>query len=49
MLATIAENGRIDVTAIGDSRAEAEELYQKIYDVLQSEAQEALRPAGIPG
>ena len=49
MLATIAENGRIGVTAVGDSRAEAEELYQKIFDVLQSEAQAALQPAEIPG
>ena len=48
MLATLAENGQVGATAVADSRAEAEELYQKIQDVLEAEAKEALRPVRLP-
>jgi hypothetical protein len=44
MLATIAENGRIGATVIGDTQAEANELYRKMEDALKAEADEALRP-----
>ena len=44
MLATIAENGRIGATVIGDTQAEADELYRKMEDALKAEADEALRP-----
>jgi len=44
MLATIAENGRIGATVMGDTQAEADELYRKMEDALKAEAEEALRP-----
>ena len=48
MLATLAENGQVGATAVGDSRAEAEELYQEIQNVLDKEAKEALEPVQLP-
>lgn len=48
MLATLAENGRIGVTAVGDSEQEADELFARIKSVIDEEAAMALRPRGFP-
>ena len=38
MMAALSEQGRLGVTAIGDSPEEAQALYQKVIDVLDAEA-----------
>ncbi len=48
MLATIAENGRIGVTAVGNSPEEAEELFNRVQQVLEEEAKEALKWSDTP-
>ena len=51
MLATVAENGRFGVVAVGDSPAQAQEFYERIEAAIQSEARTALepRPLGAGG
>ena len=48
MLATLAENGRLGVTAVGDSEKEADELFARTKAVLDEEARAALSPAELP-
>ena len=48
MLATIAENGRFGVVAVGDSPGEAQELYEKVQVVVAAEAREAIKPRPFP-
>jgi hypothetical protein len=48
MLATLAENGRIGITAVGDSEQEADELFARTKSVIDEEATAALRPRGLP-
>ncbi len=42
MLAAIADHGNLGLTAVGDTHAEADELYRRAVDVLRSEARQAL-------
>ena len=49
MLATIGENGRFGVVAVGDSLEQALELYDRIQAVVQEEAQKAILPSSLPG
>jgi hypothetical protein len=44
MLASLAENGRIGLVAIGDSAAEAEALCRQTQSVLDDESRLALAP-----
>jgi pheganomycin biosynthesis PGM1-like protein len=48
MLATLAENGRVGVTAVGNSEEEAEELFARTKTVLDEEAAAALRSRALP-
>ncbi len=47
MFATLAENGRIGVTAIGNSADEARALFDATAEMLQTEAERALQPVEI--
>ena len=47
MLATIGENGRFGVVAVGDSPAESQELYHTVQEVIKKEAEEAIRPRDL--
>ena len=48
MLATISENGRFGVVAVGDSPEEAEELYHRMQTIVRNEALQAIRAPAIP-
>ncbi len=48
MLATVGENGRFGVVAVGDSPAEAEQLYQRIQTVIREEAEAAIQNPPLP-
>jgi len=48
MLATISENGRFGVVAVGDSPEEAEELYNRMQMIVRDEALQAIRAPAIP-
>ncbi len=48
MLATAGENGRFGVVAVGDSREEAEELYERTQSVIQDESTQATTPKALP-
>jgi hypothetical protein len=48
MMATLSEQGRLGFTAIADSPAEADRLYQRVGEVLELEAREALFDRGLP-
>jgi len=48
MLATLSELGRMGATAIADTAEEAEALYQKMLQVLDAEAGQALADPGYP-
>jgi hypothetical protein len=48
MLATVGENGRFGVVAVGDSIDEAEQLYQRIQTVIQDEAKHAIQMPLLP-
>lgn len=48
MLASLAENGRLGVTAIADSREDADRLFERIEAVLDEEARLALTPKALP-
>jgi predicted RNase H-like HicB family nuclease len=47
MLAAIGDSGRFGLTAVGDSREEAEERYEQALAVFEEEATEALRPSPL--
>jgi len=48
MLASLAENGRIGMVAVGDSAEEADALYRRTQSVLDEEARLALAPRELP-
>jgi hypothetical protein len=48
MLATISENGRFGVVAVGDSPEQAEELYHRMQKVVRNEALQAIQAPAIP-
>src|SRR5262249_25103494 len=48
MMSTLSEQGRIGLTAIGDTPAESERLYHRVGEVLEREAKEALFDRGLP-
>ena len=48
MLASLGENGRFGVVAIGDSPAEADRLYQRVQTVVEREARLALAARALP-
>jgi hypothetical protein len=48
MLATISENGRFGVVAVGDSPEQAEELYHRMQTVVRKEALQAIQAPAIP-
>jgi hypothetical protein len=48
MLASLAENGRFGVVAIGNSPAESDRLYQRVQEVVDREARLALAPRALP-
>ena len=48
MLATLAENGRIGATAVGDSPADADRLLERLQSALVDETQRALEPRELP-
>ncbi len=48
MLATIGENGRFGVVAVGDSLEQAQELYERVQAVVAEEATQAIRPRTLP-
>jgi hypothetical protein len=48
MISCLTEHGRVGLTAVGDSPAQAEAIYQRAQRVLLDEAQEALRGFPIP-
>ena len=48
MLATVGENGRFGVVAVGDSPDEAEQFYQRIQMVIKDEAERAIAMPLLP-
>ena len=48
MLATLAENGRIGATAVGDSPEDADQRLARLQAALEDEAQRALEPRALP-
>ena len=48
MISCITEHGRVGLTAVGDSPAQAEAIYQRAQRVLLDEARDALKDSPIP-
>ena len=48
LLATLAENGRIGATAVGNSPDDADRLLARLQAALEDEAQRALEPRALP-
>jgi hypothetical protein len=48
MLATLAENGRVGATAVGNSPDEADRLLARLQTALEEEARRALQPRPLP-
>ena len=48
MISCLTEHGRVGLTAVGDSPAAAEEIYQRAQRVLLEEARAALVPRALP-
>ncbi len=48
MLATIGENGRFGVVAVGDTPEHAQDLYDQVQEVVTEEAREALKARELP-
>ena len=48
MLAALAERGRVGLTAVGDSHADADRIYQKAVAALDEEARALLAPRPLP-
>ena len=48
MLATIGENGRFGVVAVGNTPEEAQELYDRVQEVVPEEARKAIKARVIP-
>lgn len=48
MLTALSERGRLGLTAIGETQAEADEIYQRACDVIDREAEAAMRQDPLP-
>ena len=48
MMAALTESGHLGMTAVGDSREEARELYERAIAVLDAEAAEAMAERPLP-
>ena len=48
MLTALSERGRLGLTAVGESPAEADDIYQRAVDVLDQEAEAAMRQDPLP-
>ncbi len=48
MLTALSERGRLGLTAVGESQAEADEIYQRAVAVLDEEAEAAMRQDPLP-
>ena len=48
MISCLTEHGRVGMTAVGDSPAQAEATYQRAQRVLLEEAEAALRGPSVP-
>jgi hypothetical protein len=48
MMAALGENGRMGLTAVGDSPADADAIHARAMAVLEEEAQAAVRPHPVP-
>ena len=48
LLATIGENGRFGVVAVGDTLEQAQTFYERVQQVLEEEALEAIRVRALP-
>jgi hypothetical protein len=48
MLATIGENGRFGVVAVGDTPEQAQELYDRVQAVVTEESREAIKARELP-
>ncbi len=48
MMSALSEHGRLGLTAVGDSPAEADDFYARGQRVLEAEAQAALTPRPLP-
>ena len=48
MLTALSERGRLGLTAVGETQAEADEIYQRAVDVLDREAETAIRQDPLP-
>jgi hypothetical protein len=48
MLATVGENGRFGVVAVGDSPGEAEQFYQRVQAIITDEAEHAIQTPRLP-
>lgn len=49
MISCVTENGRVGLTAVGNTAAEAEAIYQRAERTLMDEARAALKEAPVPG
>jgi hypothetical protein len=48
MLTALSERGRLGLTAVGESQAEADEIYRRAVEVLDQEAEAAMRQDPLP-
>jgi hypothetical protein len=48
MLPTVGEKGWFGVVAVGNSPAEADELYKRVQAIIQAEAQRVTAPMPLP-
>jgi hypothetical protein len=48
MLTALSERGRLGLTAVGETQAEADEIYRRAVDVLDHEAEAAMRQDPLP-
>jgi pheganomycin biosynthesis PGM1-like protein len=48
MLTALSERGRLGLTAVGESQAEADQIYQRAVEVLDREAEAAMRQDPLP-
>ena len=48
MMSALSEHGRLGLTAVGDSPAEADDFYARGQRVLAAEARAALTPRPLP-
>jgi hypothetical protein len=48
MLTALSERGRLGLTAVGESQAEADGIYRRAVEVLDQEAEAAMRQEPLP-